>query len=185
MTKSNYSAPWAWAIDIAWEEMGIGRKSESVSRKGFGPVSKIRPALCHWLCFDWFHPLLMFFTYFPPLYCPCLDSKSHLQQNVESVGSIKFASHLNNDDSIPLTLLQAALPSAPCTFCYCFCVFLCVLCLMSLLCAPPTWLVKWVMGLDQPWLSVWHEYKTWTSSMHCSKCWRRSRSRRPLADSDT
>ena len=74
---------------------------EFVSKKGFGPVSKIRADLCHWLCFDWIHPLLMFCAYSPPSYCPCLDSKFHFQQNVESVESMKFASHLNNDDRIP------------------------------------------------------------------------------------
>lgn len=102
MAKSNYSAL-RHGESALYEKgkMGIGRRSEFVSTKGFGPVSKIRADLCHWLCFDWIHPLLMFCAYSPPSYCPCLDSKFHFQKNVESVESMKFASHLNNDDIIP------------------------------------------------------------------------------------
>lgn len=105
--------------------MGIGNKSEFISRKGYGPVCKIRPCLCHWLRFDWIHPPLMYFTYCPPSYCPCLDSKSHFQANVESVESMKFASHLNNDDSIsPHTAAGCTLPSAASSFCQAFLVSL-------------------------------------------------------------
>lgn len=148
MAKSNYSALRRGGIDIAWEKkMGIGSKSEFVSEKGFGPVSKIRPALWHWLCFDWIHPLLMLFTYSPPSYCPCLDSKFHFQQNMESVGSMKFASHLNSDDGIPHALLQAA-----------FSPLLLAPSVVSLTPVSSVFsvLVKWVMALDQPWVSAWH-----------------------------
>lgn len=48
----------------------------------------------------------MCLAYCSPSYCPCLDAKSHFQ----SVESVKFASNLHNDDSLPQELLQTALP---------------------------------------------------------------------------
>ena len=127
-------------------EMGIWSKSELISQKGSGPDSKIRASPCHWLCFDWIHPLLMLFSLIPP----SSYSKSHFRQNVESVGSMKFASHLNNDDRIPYTLLRAALSlcaplslSAEPSLFRCSSCLLCVLRLSSPLCAPPPPYLTW------------------------------------------
>lgn len=74
MAKSNYSAL-GLGESTLHEKGKMGSKSEFISEKGFGPVSKIRSALRHWLCFDWI-PRFDVFSLFPSLILslPCVPS---------------------------------------------------------------------------------------------------------------